>query len=111
MQITKHKRIHIVQRLSVIASLAIVLSLAAAWMIHAFSFAGVVTFSQSNDTSFRIHLWEKQEVNLTASKKYENPYTDVTVWIDLRGPAFEKRVYGFWNGGNIQLTSSGEIRL
>jgi hypothetical protein len=23
----------------------------------------------------------------------------VEVWVDLKGPAFDKRVYGFWNGG------------
>ena len=36
-----------------------------------------------------------------AENKYDNPYTDVTVWADLKGPGFEKRVFGFWNGGNV----------
>ena len=46
-----------------------------------------------------VHPWEKQELTFTAAGKYANPYTDVTVWVDLTGPHFEKRVYGFWDGG------------
>ncbi len=53
------------------------------------------------ETSARpIHLWEKQEIVLTSQRTFPNPYTDVTVWVDLTGPGFDKRVYGFWNGGN-----------
>ena len=46
-----------------------------------------------------VHVWEKQEVTLTASRDFTNPYTEVTVWVDLSGPNFQKRVYGFWDGG------------
>jgi len=46
-----------------------------------------------------VHVWEKQEVTLTAAHTYANAYTDVTVWVDLTGPNFKKRVYGFWDGG------------
>jgi hypothetical protein len=45
------------------------------------------------------HVWEKQEVSLTASRDFANPYTDATVWVDLTGPNFQKRVYGFWDDG------------
>lgn len=45
------------------------------------------------------HVWEKQEIVLTAANPYRNPYTEVTVWVDLSGPGFSKRVYGFWDGG------------
>ncbi|MHC4369654.1 MAG: apiosidase-like domain-containing protein [Planctomycetota bacterium] len=45
------------------------------------------------------HVWEKVEISLHASKSYENPYTDVEVWADLKGPGFDKRCYGFWDGG------------
>lgn len=48
-----------------------------------------------------VHTWEKQEVTLTAAHTYANPYTDITVWVDLTGPGFHKRVYGFWDGGQI----------
>src|SRR6187200_2831296 len=47
-----------------------------------------------------IHVWQTQELSFTAKKSYTNAYTDVTVWIDLSGPGFKKRVYGFWDGGN-----------
>jgi hypothetical protein len=46
-----------------------------------------------------VHVWEKQELTLNATRSYTNAYTDVTVWVDLTGPNFKKRVYGFWDGG------------
>ena len=46
-----------------------------------------------------VHVWEKQELTFTASQSFANPYTDVTVWVDLSGPGFQKRIYGFWDGG------------
>jgi hypothetical protein len=48
-----------------------------------------------------IHTWEKQEIKLEALGRYANPYTDVEVWIDLKGPGFKKRCYGFWDGDNV----------
>lgn len=41
-----------------------------------------------------------------------NPYADVTVWADLKGPGFDKRVYSFWDGDNtrkirVTATASG----
>lgn len=50
-------------------------------------------------TPKKIHTWEMVEVKLTAAKEYENPYADVTCWVELQGPNFSKRVYGFWDGG------------
>lgn len=47
-----------------------------------------------------VHPWEKQELTFTSARSFHNPYTDVTVWVDLIGPNFKKRVYGFWDGGN-----------
>ena len=46
-----------------------------------------------------VHVWEKVELRLTAARDYDNPYVEVTVWVDLEGPGFSKRVYGFWDGG------------
>src|SRR5208282_4934141 len=46
-----------------------------------------------------VHVWEKQELTFTSERSFSNPYTDVTVWVDLKGPHFSKRVYGFWDGG------------
>lgn len=44
------------------------------------------------------HVWEMQEITLKAQNTYDNYYTEVTVWVDLEGPDFAKRVYGFWDG-------------
>jgi hypothetical protein len=45
------------------------------------------------------HVWETQEVVLQSAHTYANPYKDVRCWIELTGPGFDKRVYGFWDGG------------
>jgi hypothetical protein len=47
-----------------------------------------------------IHVWEKHEITLSAAGTYESPYADVVVWVDLEGPGFSRRVYGFWDGGS-----------
>jgi hypothetical protein len=49
----------------------------------------------------KVRVWEMQEIVLKAEKEYENYYTDVTCWVELKGPGFSRRVYGFWDGGNI----------
>lgn len=57
-----------------------------------------------------VHVWQKQEVTLSAVRDYGNPYTDVTVWVDLTGPNFHKRVYGFWDGGRtfkVRIVATG----
>lgn len=48
-----------------------------------------------------IHIWEKTEISLRVENKYSNPYKDVKVWVDLQGPDFNRRCYGFWDGGNM----------
>jgi hypothetical protein len=50
--------------------------------------------------SGEVHVWELQEIQLQAEGDYANPYVDVECWIDLQGPDFSKRVYGFWDGGS-----------
>jgi Protein of unknown function (DUF4038)/Domain of unknown function (DUF5060) len=47
------------------------------------------------------HVWQLHEIVLRAARAYPNPYTDVEVWVDLRGPGFAGRVYGFWDGGDV----------
>ena len=58
-------------------------------------------------------VWEKVEIALRAEKAYANPYMDVDVWVDLKGPGFAKRCYGFWDGGDtfrvrVLATAPGE---
>jgi len=45
--------------------------------------------------STTIHIWQMTEIVLKTHKKYDNYYTDVTCWVDLKAPNFSKRVYGF----------------
>jgi hypothetical protein len=59
------------------------------------------------------HVWEKVEITLHAQAAYANPYTEVVVWVDLTGPGFQRRVYGFWDGGpafrvRVLATTPGE---
>jgi hypothetical protein len=49
--------------------------------------------------SGEVHVWETQEIILKAHRDYANPYVDVDCWIELTGPNFKRRVYGFWDGG------------
>ncbi len=46
-------------------------------------------------------VWEKVEITLHAKNTYANPYTEVEVWVDLKGPGFATRCYGFWDGGDV----------
>ncbi|MHC4528596.1 MAG: apiosidase-like domain-containing protein [Planctomycetota bacterium] len=47
-----------------------------------------------------VHVWEKVEIILHADNQYPNPYADVEVWVDLKGPGFDKRCCGFWDADN-----------
>ncbi|MDD4591132.1 MAG: DUF5060 domain-containing protein [Parabacteroides sp.] len=58
----------------------------------------ILIVSCKEQTQNQIHVWEKQQLTFIAENNYDNPYTDVTVWIDLSGPDFNKRIYGFWDG-------------
>jgi hypothetical protein len=60
-----------------------------------------------------LNLWECAEIELHSKRSYGNPYTEVTVWIDLNGPGFRKRIYGFWDGDGtwkvrLTVTAPGE---
>ncbi len=63
----------------------------------------ITGISCNRDTGARtsIHTWEMYEITLTAENEYDNPYTEVTCWVDLEGPDFSRRIYGFWDGDNI----------
>ena len=47
------------------------------------------------------HVWELQEIELRAAQPYANAYVEVETWIELKGPGFSKRIYGFWDGGDV----------
>jgi hypothetical protein len=48
-----------------------------------------------------VHVWEKVEITLQAENDYRDFYNEVDVFIDLKGPGFSKRCYGFWDGGKV----------
>ncbi|MEJ2505415.1 MAG: DUF5060 domain-containing protein, partial [Ignavibacteriaceae bacterium] len=58
-----------------------------------------VSFIKADNPS-EIHVWEMKEIKLQAEQTYDNYYTEVECWVELKGPDFSKRVYGFWNGDN-----------
>jgi hypothetical protein len=51
--------------------------------------------------SGEIHVWETQEITLASTREYSNPYVEVECWVDLQGPGFQRRVYGYWDGGRV----------
>jgi hypothetical protein len=56
-----------------------------------------------------VHVYDRVEITLTAARERRNPYTDVEVWVDLKGPGFGKRCYGYWDGGRtfrVRVTST-----
>ena len=60
-----------------------------------------------------VHVWEKVEIVLTAEREHADAYTDVLVWVDLKGPGFRKRCYGFWDGGQtfrVRVVATGPGR-
>lgn len=58
-------------------------------------------------------VWQPVQITLHAKGKYRNPFTQVLVWVDLKGPGFAKRCYGFWDGGDtfrvrVMATAPGQ---
>ena len=47
-----------------------------------------------------VHPWQTVEITLHAANAYTDPYAGARVWVDLAGPGFSQRCYGFWDGGN-----------
>ncbi|MFZ5828968.1 MAG: DUF4038 domain-containing protein [Planctomycetota bacterium] len=47
-----------------------------------------------------VHVWESVEITLSAASASAEPWPNMQVWVDLEGPGFSQRCYGFWDGGN-----------
>ena len=60
---------------------------------------GTCTFASALGSDVRV--WEKVELTFHATNVSANPYTNYQVWVDLHGPRFDKRCYGFWDGSNV----------
>ncbi|MDB5623478.1 MAG: hypothetical protein JWR39_2041 [Devosia sp.] len=66
-----------------------------------------------SDLAGEVPVWTKIDLVLVSQRSYANPYTEVDVWVDLEGPGFASRVFGFWNGGTefvvrVLATAPGE---
>src|SRR4051812_42819413 len=59
----------------------------------------VSTRGEARLQSGEVHVWELEEITLATTRDYANPYTEVECWVELEGPDFHRRVYGFWDGG------------
>lgn len=69
-------------------------------LVVAFTFASATPASAALQLQRgEARVWDVQEITLVAARDYENPYADVVCWIELEGPDFARRVYGFWDGG------------
>jgi hypothetical protein len=82
-------------------------------LLTALALAAIVWSTTTASAAETRHVWEKVEITLRAEKTYANPYADVEVWVDLKGPGFERRCYGFWDGDNtfrvrVLATAPGE---
>lgn len=82
-------------------------------LINSFSGLLIVLIFFSCAETRKINVFEIHEIILTASNIYENPYVDVECWVQLKGHDFNKRVYGFWDGGQtfkvrVAATEPGE---
>jgi len=47
-----------------------------------------------------VRPWQTVEIVLHAAHSHADPYAGVQVWVDLEGPGFSQRCYGFWDGGD-----------
>lgn len=69
-------------------------------VLFAMLLAGCAHNTTTSSASTSLPVWELQELVFTAESRYDNPYSQVDMWVDLKGPGFDKRVYGFWDGDN-----------
>jgi len=82
--------------------------------LRVFLLCGLAAAGSRAGEAAAIHrVWEKVEIALQAEKSYENPYADVVIWVDLKGPGCQGRCYGFWDGGRtfrvrVLATAPGE---
>jgi hypothetical protein len=70
-------------------------------LLAAVSFLFIGTLAEARLQSGEVHVWEMQEITLATARAYANPYVDVECWVELEGPNFRRRVYGFWDGGRV----------
>ena len=66
-------------------------------------FLGILCFAVGAKAAVpKVHCWEMYEITLKGTGKYQNIYRDVECWVRLKGPGFDKKVWGFWDGKDEQ---------
>ena len=45
-----------------------------------------------------VKVWKTVEIKFESQIDYRNPYTEVELWIQLTGPHFNEKIWGFWDG-------------
>ena len=70
--------------------------------IRAYFILGIFLIIQISCSQIdQYHVWETVELTFQSEETYTNPYIDVEFWVMLNGPGFNKRIEGFWDGGNV----------
>lgn len=69
-------------------------------LLSVFAFCSFMILSVWAVSSEKVYVFEVKEIELTAELEYSNPYKEAECWIELQGPGFNKKIYGFWDGGN-----------
>ena len=71
----------------------------------------MVLFYNQPINAREIHTYEKVEVILTSAHTYANPYKNVDVWVNLTGPGFKEKIYGFYDGLDGQGKAIFKVRM
>jgi hypothetical protein len=62
----------------------------------------VVLISNSNVKAQTTPLWKCYEISLKSSNLYANPYSEVDLWAEFKGPKGETlKIPAFWDGENV----------
>lgn len=79
------------------------------FMKRLFITCAIVVITNFSIAQSPVHVWEMKELIFKSLDKYKNPYTDLKMWVELKGPGFEKKVFGFWDGGDtfkVRITAT-----
>ena len=71
-----------------------------AWLVGCATGQDPVASENIGAEEAQARTWQMREIVLHAQKPYDNPYMEVDTWLELRGPGIQKRIYGYWDGGN-----------
>lgn len=78
-----------------------------------FILIALIFYACDTEPKRAVKVFEITEVTFHTVNDYNNPYTEIEMGVELSGPEFYKKIYGFWNGNNefvvrIAATRKGE---